>query len=288
MTLAQLIPIAISASIFLIVLATGLNATLHDATYLFRHPSLLVRSILSMNVVMLVVAVTIAFVFDPPPAIKIAIIALAVSPVPPVLPTKQEKAGGTEEYAIGLLTAAAVIAVVWVPLSIHLLAEITGIAMHEPASKIAAVVLASVIVPLIAGIAIRSFAPDLAQRIARPISIFAVALLIMACIPVLFFAWPAFRALLGDGMVIALVAFSFIGLTVGHLLGGPKPNDQAVLALASGTRHPGVALAIANLNFPTEKGALAVVLCHLIIGAIVSLPYVRWCMHTQFVGTEGK
>ncbi|WP_378943826.1 bile acid:sodium symporter family protein [Mesorhizobium sp. ANAO-SY3R2] len=288
MTLAQLIPFAISASMFMIVLAIGLNATLHDATYLFRNPSLLVRSILSMNVVMLVVAGAIAFLFDPPPAIKIAIVALAVSPVPPILPTRQEKAGGTEEYTIGLLVAAAAIAVVLVPLSVQLLARITGIPMHEPPSKIAAVVFSSVIVPLLSGVAIRHFAPELARRASRPIPLLAAGLLFLACIPVLLVAWPAVRTLLGNGMVIALAAFTFIGLGVGHLLGGPNKHDQAVLALATGTRHPGVALAIANLNFPAEKGALAVVLSHLIIGAIVSVPYVRWRINARSVGTEAK
>ncbi|RVD53736.1 hypothetical protein EN746_08400 [Mesorhizobium sp. M8A.F.Ca.ET.023.02.2.1] len=49
-----------------------------------------------------------------------------------------------------------------------------------------------------------------------------------------------------------------------------------MLALATGTRHPAVAMAIASLNFPDEKAALAVMLWHLVIGAIVSIPYVRW------------
>ena len=38
----------------------------------------------------------------------------------------------------------------------------------------------------------------------------------------------------------------------------------------------GVAIAIANFNFPNEKAVLAVVFYHLVIGAIVSVPYVKW------------
>lgn len=288
MTLAGLIPFAIKASMFLIVLAIGLNVTMPDATFAFRQRSLLVRSIFSMNIVMPVVAVAIAFVFDPPPAIKIAIIALAVSPVPPILPAKQEKAGGSEAYTIGLLVSAAIVAIVLVPISIELLASSTGIPVHEPPSKVAAIVFSSIIVPLIGGIAIRHFAPSLARRIARPTSVFAAGLLVIACAPVLFAVWPAIRGLIGNGMVIALAAFTMIGLGVGHFLGGPDPNDRAVLALATGTRHPGVAVAIANLNFPGEKAVLAVVLSHLIIGALVSLPYVRWRMRSQPIGTEAK
>jgi len=64
MTLDQLIPAAISVSIFLTVFAVGLHAALRDAVFLLRRPGLLLRSILSMNVVMVVFAATAATLFD--------------------------------------------------------------------------------------------------------------------------------------------------------------------------------------------------------------------------------
>jgi len=276
-TIAQLIPFAINASMFLIVFALGLGTTLQDATWLFRRPSLLVRSILSMNIVMLAVAVAIAMLFELPPAIRIAIVALAVSPVPPILPAKQEKAGGSEAYTLGLLTAAALVAIVLVPASIELIGRSFGIDMHEPASTIASIVLASVIVPLAAGIAVNRFAPDFAAKIARPISIFATVLLIVAFLPVLVFEWPTVWSLVGNGIVLVLAAFTLIGLAVGHFLGGPDPGGRTVLALATSARHPGVAIAIASLNFPDhQKAVAAVVMFHLILATIVAIPYVKW------------
>ena len=125
-------------------------------------------------------------------------------------------------------------------------------------------------------ILVRRLAPALAIRIKRPLSIVAMALLVLACLPALYTAWPAIWALIGNGVAIVLVAFTVIGLCVGHLLGGPVPRDRAVLALATGTRHPGVAIAIVSINFPDEKAALAVVLYHLVVGALVSIPYVQW------------
>jgi hypothetical protein len=53
MTLAQIILLAVNASMFLIVFALGLETTLGDATSLFRQPGLFVRSILAMNIIML-------------------------------------------------------------------------------------------------------------------------------------------------------------------------------------------------------------------------------------------
>ena len=59
MTFVQIIALAIKASMFLIVFAIGLNATMKDFNYVLRHPALLVRSLLSMNVIMLVFAVAV-------------------------------------------------------------------------------------------------------------------------------------------------------------------------------------------------------------------------------------
>src|SRR5690606_37658987 len=114
-------------------------------------------------------------------------------------------------------------------------------------------VLVSIVAPLALGIVIRAYLPTVATRIARPVSIAGTVLLVMALLPVLFTATSAIWEMIGDGVVIVLAAFTLIGLLVGHLLGGPGEEDRTVLALATSTRHPGVAIAIASLNFPDEK-----------------------------------
>ena len=276
MTLAHLVPLAIGASMFLVVFAMGLTATVQEATHLFRHPMLLFRAVLSMNVVMVALAVAISLLLKLDPVIKIALVTLALSPVPPILPLKQEKAGGSTSYTIGLLVGVAVVAIVLVPLSVKLLSLSTGVEMHMPFLKVLPVILLSIVAPLSAGIAVKLLAPALAGRILRPVSIFAVVLLVAACLPVLFTAWPTLWRLVGNGVVLCLALFTLIGVAVGHALGGPNADDRTVLALATGTRHPGVAIAIANVNFPNEKAVLAVVFYHLVIGAIVSVPYVKW------------
>jgi BASS family bile acid:Na+ symporter len=275
MTLMQIIGLAINASMFLVVFALGLRSKLDDVTYLTRHPRLFFRSILAMNVVMLLFAIGVIMLFDPPAPVKIALVALAVSPVPPVLPGKQFQAGGSAGYTIGLLSGAAIVSIVFVPLVIEAIGRVFGVDMHEPIGKIASVVLISIVIPLAAGIVLRHFAPEFAERIASPISMVATVLLVIAVIPVLVIAAPTFWTLVGDGVLASLVAFTLVGIAVGHFLGGPDPHNRAVLALATGTRHPGIAIAIASINFPNQKAVLSVVLFHLIIGAIVSLPYVQ-------------
>jgi predicted Na+-dependent transporter len=275
MSLMQIIGLAINASMFLIVFALGLHSKADDVTYLTRHPRLFFRSILAMNVVMLLFAIGVIMVFDPPAPVQIALVALAVSPVPPVLPGKQFKAGGSPGYTVGLLVGAAIFSIAFVPLVIEGIGRIFAIDMHEPIGKVASVVLISVVIPLVAGIVLRRFAPAFAERIASPISTVATVLLAIAVLPVLVVAAPTFWSLVGNGVLASLIAFTLVGVLVGHLLGGPDPDNRAVLALATGTRHPGIAIAIASINFPNQKAVLSVVLFHLIIGTVVSLPYVR-------------
>jgi BASS family bile acid:Na+ symporter len=83
-------------------------------------------------------------------------------------------------------------------------------------------------------------------------------------------------ALIGNGRVLAILAFVVIGLGAGQMLGGPDAEDRTVLALATACRHPGVALAITSTNFPEEKLMTGAVLLYLLVSAIVSFPYLKW------------
>ena len=276
MRLATLIPLVLQASIVLNVIGLGLNASPQDATSLLRRPNRLLRSLCAMHVVMLACAVALAVNFDLHPAVKIALVALAVSPIPPLLPKKTLQVGGEASYTIGLLVAAALLAIMFVPVAVELLGRAFGTPRHMSPGVVARLVLLTVLVPLVVGIAVRSLAAAFAARIARPVSLVATVLLIASALPVLFTAWPTIVSLTGDGTIVALAAFVLVGLAVGHLLGGPDPEDRTVLALSTASRHPGVALAIAHATFPDQQLVLAAVLLYLLVSTIVSIPYLGW------------
>jgi BASS family bile acid:Na+ symporter len=277
MSIQQLIGLAINGSMFLIVFGLGLQATMQDATHLFRRPALFARSLLAMNIIMLVVAILIVLIFKPALEIKIALVALALSPVPPILPAKQLKSGGSENYTIGLLAGASIAAIVLVPVGTLLLDAFLDLEARVTMRDIAGIVMISVVIPLFAGILINQFAPALAKRIAKPITLAATILLLLACVPVLFVSWQEMWKYVGDGLILGLLAFGIIGLAVGHWLGGPSPDDRTVLALATAARHPGVAIGLVSISFPNAtQGVLMVVLFHLFFGMLISAPYAKW------------
>jgi BASS family bile acid:Na+ symporter len=276
MTLTALIILTVKVSLGLIVFVVGLAATVNDATYLFRRPEKLLRALLSMYVVAPLFAVAVALAFDLNPAVEIALVALSVSPVPPILPRGALKAGGKENYTVGLLVAASLLAIVLVPLAMEVFQIVFGVALQLSALSVIVVLLPVIFVPLAAGMALRAAAPAIADRIVGPAGMLATVLLFLSGPLVLFGAWPQLLSVTGDGTLAAFVAFALAGLFAGHLFGGPLPEDRTVLALYTSVRHPGVAIAIAQANFPEQKFAMAATVLAWLIAIIVSVPYKKW------------
>ncbi len=101
----------------------------------------------------------------------------------------------------------------------------------------------------------------------------------MAVVPLLIKAAPAMLSLIGSGTLPAIIAFILVGLVSGHLLGGPEPANRTVLAIASSSRHPGIAIAIAGANFERGKLAMAAILLYILINIVVAIPYRAWRRH---------
>ena len=276
MTTFEMIKLAVVASIFLTVLGIGMSATLRDVTFLMRQPGLLFRSILSMFVVMPVVVAVVAQVSNLPEAVKIALVALAIAPVPPILPRRELKAGGHADYAVGLLAAGALIAIVYVPLAVEILDRIFG--RHGDVSSLAIgkIVLITILAPLLIGMAIRQWAPSAAAKGAGRVLTIGMILLVAACIPLLMATWEAVVALFGNGTVLIMALVAAGGLLLGHMLGGPRPEHRIVLALSTASRHPAVALTVATSGVMQTKQELAAVLLYVVVSVLVSLPYVMW------------
>jgi BASS family bile acid:Na+ symporter len=275
MTLAQLIPLAIQLSMALIIFCVALDARFADLVFLWRQPGLLLRSLLAMLIVMPVFAVLMAVAFDLNDSVETALVAMALAPVPPILPNKQLKAGGQASYVVGLLTTAALVSIVYVPLAAHLLGNVFNRPVDVSIGRIATIVATSMLLPVLAGMALRKIAPALARRIDKPLSLVATLVLIAACIPILIKEWPAMAGLVGNFSIVAMVVFALVGLAVGHWLGGPDPDERSVLAMATSARHPAVALAI-TANALDKPGVMAAVLMALLVAAIVTTPYVKW------------
>jgi BASS family bile acid:Na+ symporter len=276
MTSAAIILLVVKVSLALAVLAIGLRSREGDAMWLIRHPGLFARSILSMNVIVPLVALAVTQALDLHPAVRVALVALSLSPVPPILPHKTEQVGGGASYSIGLLTIVSLIAIVLVPLGAWIAAKLFGMTVRVAPRDIAVLMAESALAPLGLGLLIRRFAPAFAARAAKPVTIAGLLVLIVGFLLILAVAWPAMRSLLDSRALLAAALVAAAALLVGHELGGPDDVDRPVLALASAMRHPAVAIAIARTAFPDDKLVAPAVLLQFVVAALAALPYSRW------------
>ena len=277
MDLEQLVRSAVTVSLLLMVFGLGLRATWADATYLIRHlfqpPHRLLRAIVVMFVVVPAIAVALAKLFDLPEPVKLALLAMAISPVPPILPGKQIKFGGEPRVVYGLLVAMSLAAVAVVPLAVEFLGWVFQRDVHIGTIVIAKAIAVSILAPLVAGLLVRQLAPGFAARAAPWVARIGTLLLLVGAVLILAHAWPAVVSLIGKGAVVAFAVLVAFAVGAGYLFGGPEPSDRTVLAIASPMRHPGVALAIAHATFPEDVLAPAAILLLLLIGVVATSIY---------------
>jgi len=83
-------------------------------------------------------------------------------------------------------------------------------------------------------------------------------------------------SLVGNGTLAAITGFVVIGLPVGHVIGGPEPNNRLTLALFTAARNPGIAVTKATTNFPLKKLVLLTALLYLLVNALISSAYLSY------------
>lgn len=280
MDAAHLVKLALAASVPTLVFALGLRATFSDTTTLFRAlfrpPNRLLRALCAMYFVVPVAAVTIALAGDLARPVKVALLALAVAPIPPILPGKQLRFGGDRGYVFGLLVAVSLAAVVLVPVGVGVLGRVFGRASQFPPLEVARLVGTTILLPLFAGLVVRHLAPRVADALAPWASRAGTLLLVAGLLPLLVVLGPTIAGLVGDGTLAAAAALVAVALAAGHALGGPDADERATVALASTMRHPGMAAAIAAVNVPDEPRVPAAILLYVLVATAGTALYGAW------------
>ncbi|HAK92830.1 MAG TPA: Na+-dependent transporter, partial [Massilia timonae] len=120
--LHELVALALHASLLLLALGIGLDIARGDGLYVLRRPRLLLRALLAVAVVVPLVAALLVALLPLKESVEIAIVLMAVSPLPPIVLAKEIRFGGRKPYAYGLLVAVALLSIVTVPAAVAILA----------------------------------------------------------------------------------------------------------------------------------------------------------------------
>ena len=271
----QLILLALQVSIIGTVFSFGLTTTHADFRYLLDRPGLLFRSLLAVLVITPLMAIVLVQVFEFQRAAEIALVALAISPLPPLLPNRESKVVGNTSYGLALMALLALLSIATVPLSVKVLEQVVGRPLNVPTAAIARMVSVAVLLPLLAGMAVRTLRPAVAERIEPVITLVAKILLILAAVALFAGMWRAILGAIGGGAVAAMVVFVVLALAIGDLLGQPEREHSIVLALSAASHHPAIALSIASANNPNEHFA-GTILLYLLVNLVIGLLYIAW------------
>jgi BASS family bile acid:Na+ symporter len=271
-----LVKLVLTTGIVLTVLSIGLRAQPADTLLLLRNPRLGVRAMVSMFVLIPLFVIGLALTLQLGPADRAALIALSISPMPPILPRRQAIVGGGGDYAVGLSVLAALVSIVIAPIVVWLVGLLSGVTTVFDPVALLRVLAITVGVPLAAGILIARLWPR-TVALSTMVGRVALALLVVSAAVILFKEAPAVADRIGNGILLVTVAIVLFGLLVGHLLGGPDSGNRGALALATSARHPGVAISLATATFPLDqKAILATVLLFILASVVLTLPYVLW------------
>jgi bile acid:Na+ symporter, BASS family len=270
----------VSLTVFVLMLALGVNHSFEQLTSLWRRPGLLLRSLLAVVLLVPMIVAILLWVFDLPPAVATGLAVLAAAPGAPLTYKRSQMAGGDPTYTGSLQLTLALLAVGITPVILALFASLfglvlKGVTLFQVARQVAQVTF----LPVIIGLAIQHFSPRLAEVLRKPVSILAnILFLLLLLILVLLLAFaPELRAMLNLGALPAVVILLMvtISLVIGQLLGGPRREQRSALATACIARNVGLALFIAELG-DYGQHSIPTLLTYMILGGLFALPYAVW------------
>jgi BASS family bile acid:Na+ symporter len=139
---------------------------------------------------------------------------------------------------------------------------------------ILAVLIATITLPLGAGIVIRHTLPRLARATLRPVEISSEA---VGAVSLAFVTFVEFKTIahIGFKPLLAMTLASEIGLALGYALSGPTRDIRRVTALGTSNRNIALALLVAVSSFPDTPVVGAVVANGLLI-ILLGLIHVAW------------
>jgi bile acid:Na+ symporter, BASS family len=165
MEIVQIVGLAFQVSIMTTVFGFGLSARRADVEYVLRRPRALVLSLLAMFVVMPVVALALELYLDLAHATRVALVVIALSPVPQLLPRTGIASGGRAAYAYGLAFAVSSLSLRLVPALVHFLGRVMSRPFDVPPGAISGVLLPTVLLPLAAGLLVGRTLPRFATHV---------------------------------------------------------------------------------------------------------------------------
>lgn len=286
MTIDQTINVLVTVTLVEMMVAIGLGVTLADVAGVARDPRLVIRAAAANYVCVPAVTVALLLLFRAQPMVAAGFLIAAACPGAPYGPPLTALARGNVSASVGLMVVLAGSSAIVAPLLLSVLLPwmqrelaVVESGPIEPlsidAAQMVVTLLATQLLPLGVGLAVRSWRPSLAGRLLRPANVASTLLnlsVIGLALAVQFQMLAAIPPRAFAGMLVLVLA----SLAAGWLLSAPEGGGRKAMAIASGVRNVGVSLVIATSSFPGTGAVTATLAFGLFQTIAVALVALGW------------
>lgn len=279
--------VLVSATIVTLMFSLGLGLKRYPFLLLRDRPAFLWRVLLGTCV--LVPLAGLALVLMPLHGLLsrpawVAMALMLACPSAPLILFRVRSSGGTAELAARLQIGAALLAIVTVPLMEVIFRTGAGLRGWEVADwgitpgQVAGQVLKVQVLPVLAGVLLGQWQPELAQRCSRALGSLATALLMVMMAALLLLAGKQLLPFLQQNLVglAGMAVLSVLSLAIGYGLAGSDPLERRTVALVSGMRNTGLAAQLALTYGKGLPGLIPGLLSYVLITVIVSTLFLSW------------
>ncbi|MES2470225.1 MAG: bile acid:sodium symporter [Verrucomicrobiota bacterium] len=245
----------------------GLGLTWPQITAPLRKAGFVARALLANFVIAPLLAVVIAKVLRLDEPFATGLLLLGLGAGAPFMPKVVGMAKGDLAQAVALMVLSMVSTIVLLPLVLPLLVK--GVEVDP--WKIAQFLVMLLLLPLIAGLVIKSRQEAAATRL-RPVleRISSLALLVMLIL-ILTIHFKSVLRLFGTGAIAAAVLFSVLTALAGWWLGGRNTAQKTVLCMGTGLRNIPAALVVSVQNFKNPDVPV-MILVTTVMGILILVP----------------
>jgi BASS family bile acid:Na+ symporter len=246
----RFINVLVTITLIEMMVAVGLGVRIVSLIEVAKTWRFILKALIANYLIVPAATVALLLLVKPEAMVGAGFLILAVCPGAPFAPACTKLAKGNEAAAVGLMVFLAGSSAIAAPVLLQVLMPLasTSQSLQVDGVKMLTTLLATQLLPLCVGLAIRHFRPGLAQTLQGPANRASAALSVLAaaCILVIHFHLVTEIRLRGYAGMLALLVISWAG---GCLLGGPSRDTRKAMALTTSLRNVGVGLVIATGNF---------------------------------------
>jgi BASS family bile acid:Na+ symporter len=262
----------ISGLLFVVtsMLAMSLSLSVQQMTQPLKNVRLVVLALLANFVLVPLLAFVIIKVIPLEESLQIGVILLGTAAGAPFIPKLVQGAKGNVAYAVGLMFLIMVVTIFYLPFILPVL--LPGVEVNP--WDIAKSLIATMLVPLVIGMLIKSHSPDTADHwapVMNKISSLSVLILLVVGLGLNISNILGFIGTRGIGAMVILILGA---LVIGLLFGGRDPGIRSAMGLSTANRNGAAALLVATQNF-SGTNTLPFVLVGVVLLLLVLLPIAK-------------